>query len=97
MTLPSFQRVAEIQRVVAEHYRVPLRKMTDRDYSRAITHPRHVAMYLAFETGRNKSHIGRMFRRHPSTVLHAVRQVTALCAINDVVASDVEALRARVG
>jgi len=63
--------------------------------SRAIARPRQVAMYLAKQlTSRSLPEIGRKFGgRDHTTVMHAVRKVDELCALDSAFSEDVELLR----
>jgi chromosomal replication initiator protein len=76
--------IADIQRAVANRYRVPLASMTERDGIGARERPkvraRQAAMFLCYELGRDHnenskfslSNIGRYFGgRDHSTVFHA--------------------------
>ena len=71
--------VAEIKRVVAKHFGVPLESMTSSERGRGVTRPRQVAMFFARDVAR-KSYpmIGSMFGRDHSTAIHAFRQVERL-------------------
>lgn len=70
-------RIAEVQRAVAARYSLPPVKMTARDQSRSVAHPRQLAIFLARAlTVRSLSEIGRMFGgRDHSTVIYAIRVV----------------------
>lgn len=59
---------------------------------------RHVAMYLAKEmTSRSLPSIGRFFgNRDHSTVLHAVRKISAQIQTDAVLAAEVEAIRRQI-
>jgi chromosomal replication initiator protein len=84
-------RVAEIQEVVAKRYGLPPVEMISERRSRAIAHPRQLAIFLSRAlTGRSFPEIGRMFGgRDHSTIIHAVRAVEGRLAtdadLNDAV------------
>lgn len=68
-----------IQDTVCAYYQIALADLTSSRRAQEFAHPRQVAMYLSrILTGRSLPEIGRRFgeRKH-TTVLHAVRQVTA--------------------
>ena len=72
--------IDEIQRRVAEHYRIRQAEMTSARRAREVARPRQVAMYLAKQlTPRSLPEIGRRFGgRDHSTVIYAVRQIEKL-------------------
>lgn len=69
--------IDEIQRVVAEHYRVTVSDMLSKGRSRTVVRPRHVAIFLAKElTNYSLPEIGKAFGgRDHTTVLHAYRKI----------------------
>ena len=72
--------IEEIQKKVAEQFGIRLTDMTSARRSRNVARPRQVAMYLAKQvTDRSLPEIGRMFgNRDHTTVMHAVKTITAL-------------------
>lgn len=87
--------IEEIQKRVAEHYNIRLGEMYSARRSRAIARPRQVAMYLSKQlTARSLPEIGRKFGgRDHTTVMHAVRKIDELCALDSAFSEDVELLR----
>tara|TARA_B100001248_G_scaffold211222_1_gene165463 strand:+ start:160 stop:1557 length:1398 start_codon:yes stop_codon:yes gene_type:complete len=87
--------VEEIQRQVASHYQVRMGDMHSARRSRAVARPRQIAMYLSKQlTQHSLPDIGRRFGgRDHTTVLHAVRKVDELCAVDAGFKDDVEFLR----
>ena len=87
--------VEEIQRQVASHYQVRMGDMHSARRSRAVARPRQIAMYLSKQlTQQSLPDIGRRFGgRDHTTVLHAVRKVDELCAVDAGFKDDVEFLR----
>lgn len=71
-----------IQRVVSEYYRVPLKELIGPKRTRIYARPRQMAMGLARElTGDSFPEIGMAFGgRDHSTVMHACEKVQSLCA-----------------
>ena len=69
--------IDDIQRVVAEHYRVTVSDMLSKRRSRTVVWPRHVAIYLTKElTNYSLPEIGKSFGgRDHTTVLHAYRKI----------------------
>jgi chromosomal replication initiation ATPase DnaA len=90
--------VAEIQRVVCDHYELPLRVMSAAGRAREMAWPRQVAMFLCRElTGRSLPDIGRRFGgRDHSTVLHALRAVEKRRREDPELDADLRRLRARL-
>jgi chromosomal replication initiator protein len=87
--------IEEIQKRVAAHYNIRLGEMHSARRSRAIARPRQVAMYLSKQlTTRSLPEIGRKFGgRDHTTVMHAVRKIDELCALDSAFSEDVELLR----
>jgi len=87
--------IEEIQKRVAEHYTIRLVDMSSARRSRQIARPRQVAMYLAKQlTSRSLPEIGRKFGgRDHTTVMHAVKKVEELQALDSALAEDIELLR----
>lgn len=87
--------IDEIQKRVAEHYNIRLSDMHSARRARAVARPRQVAMFLCKQlTPRSLPEIGRKFGgRDHTTVMHAVRKIEELRAIDRGLAEDVELLR----
>ena len=70
----------QIQKTVADFYKVKTTDLFSKKRSRAIARPRQVAMWLAREiTGHSLPEIGEFFGgRDHTTVIHACRTITAL-------------------
>ncbi|MDX1402850.1 MAG: helix-turn-helix domain-containing protein, partial [Kiloniellales bacterium] len=87
--------IEEIQKRVAEHFNVRVTDMHSARRARAVARPRQVAMYLSKQlTTRSLPEIGRKFGgRDHTTVMHAVRKVEELKAIDASFDEDVEMLR----
>ncbi|MGD1868040.1 MAG: chromosomal replication initiator protein DnaA [Neomegalonema sp.] len=87
--------VEEIQKKVAEHYNLRVSDMHSPRRSRAVARPRQVAMYLAKQlTQKSLPDIGQKFGgRDHTTVMHAVKRVAELRAIDSAFDDDVERLR----
>ncbi len=98
MSLPSIQRVATIQRTVAQAYGIPPRMMKHHDRRRNVSWPRQVAMYLVRDiTGKSLPCIGRMFGgRDHTTILHGIESVKRRMETVTDYRADVEAIRARL-
>ena len=87
--------IEEIQKRVSEHYNMRITDMHSPRRARAVARPRQVAMYLAKQlTTRSLPEIGRKFGgRDHTTVMHAVRRIEELKAVDPSFAEDVELLR----
>ena len=87
--------IEEIQRKVSEHYNIRLSDILGPKRVRTIARPRQVAMYLAKQlTSRSLPEIGRRFGgRDHTTVMHGVRRIEELKAVDNQIAEDVELLR----
>jgi len=84
----------EIQKRVAEHFKIRISDMSSARRARAVARPRQVAMYLSKQlTSRSLPEIGRAFGgRDHTTVMHAVRKVEELVKADSSFAEDVELL-----
>jgi chromosomal replication initiator protein len=87
--------IDEIIRKVADHYNLRLSDMLSPRRARAVARPRQVAMFLSkMLTSKSLPEIGRRFGgRDHTTVIHAVRKIEELKAIDNQIAEDVELLR----
>ncbi|SDG56649.1 chromosomal replication initiator protein DnaA [Limimonas halophila] len=86
--------IDEIQKKVAEHYKVRVSDLSSSRRARTIARPRQVAMYLCKQlTERSLPEIGRKFGgRDHTTVMHAVRKVDELRQNDANFAEDVDLL-----
>ncbi len=86
--------IDEIQRKVAEYYKVRLADLLSARRSREIARPRQVAMYLAKRlTPRSLPEIGRKFGgRDHTTVMHAIKRIDELRAADSDLEQDVATL-----
>lgn len=87
--------IEEIQRKVAEHYNVRLSDLIGPKRLRTIARPRQVAMYLAKQlTSRSLPEIGRRFGgRDHTTIMHGVRKIEELMAMDSQLADDLQLLK----
>ncbi|MCC7273941.1 MAG: chromosomal replication initiator protein DnaA [Alphaproteobacteria bacterium] len=87
--------IEEIQKRVAEHFSIRLADMHSARRARAVARPRQVAMYLCKQlTPRSLPEIGRKFGgRDHTTVMHAVRKIEELRAIDPNLSEDIDLLR----
>lgn len=65
-----------IQKLIGQYYRISLDELKSKSRKQAVSHPRHVAIYLSrtFTKG-SLENIGKAFNRNHATVLHAVNFV----------------------
>src|SRR5882762_7257200 len=86
--------VENIQRIVAEYYKIKVSEMYSKKRSRTVARPRQVAMALAKElTHLSLPDIGDAFGgRDHTTVLHACRKIAELRASNAEITRDFDAL-----
>jgi len=87
--------IDEIIRKVADHYNLRLSDMLSPRRARSVARPRQVAMFLSkMLTSKSLPEIGRRFGgRDHTTVIHAVRKIEELKAVDSQIAEDVELLR----
>ncbi|MCP4324437.1 MAG: chromosomal replication initiator protein DnaA [Psychromonas sp.] len=86
--------IDNIQKVVAEHYRIKISDMSSKRRTRTVARPRQIAMALAKElTQHSLPEIGEAFGgRDHTTVLHACRKVTELRNENNDIQEDYKIL-----
>lgn len=82
--------IENIQKTVAEYYKIPVRDLLSKRRSRSITRPRQLAMALAKElTNHSLPEIGDAFGgRDHTTVLHACRKIQELREADSRIAED---------
>ncbi len=82
--------IHNIQKTVAEYYKIRVSDLHSKDRSRSITRPRQLAMALAKElTTHSLPEIGDAFGgRDHTTVLHACRKIAALTETNTNIRED---------
>lgn len=86
--------VDKIQRAVAKQFGVSMEELLSKRRARAIARPRQVAMYLAkMLTTRSLPDIGRRFGgRDHTTVIHAVKRIDQLRAVDSGLNTNIETL-----
>jgi chromosomal replication initiator protein len=86
--------IDEIQKRVADHFKIRQAEMVSARRARAVARPRQIAMYLAKQlTPRSLPEIGRRFGgRDHTTVIHAVKQIEKLRAADSEIDADVRTL-----
>lgn len=87
--------IDEIIRKVAAHYNIKINDILSARRARVVARPRQMAMYLAKNlTTKSLPEIGRRFGgRDHTTVIHAVKKITELKAIDSAIDEDLELLR----
>ena len=86
--------IDEIQKRVADHFKIRHAEMISARRARVVARPRQIAMYLAKQlTPRSLPEIGRRFGgRDHTTVIHAVKQIEKLRAADTEIDADVRLL-----
>ena len=86
--------IDEIQKRVADHFKIRQAEMVSARRARVVARPRQIAMYLAKQlTPRSLPEIGRRFGgRDHTTVIHAVKQIEKLRAADTEIDADVRLL-----
>jgi len=87
--------IDEIQRKVSDHYHIRLADLIGPKRLRNYARPRQMAMYLAkMLTNRSLPEIGRRFGgRDHTTIMHGVKRIEELRAVDSQIADDLELLR----
>lgn len=96
--VPAPVRIESIQRATSSHYGVSVLDISSFRRTANVVRPRQVAMYLAKTlTLRSLPEIGRRFGgRDHTTVLHAVRKIERLVAIDPDLATRIEQIKAAI-
>jgi hypothetical protein len=91
-------RIADIQRTVAEHFKVTLLDLNSARRTGDIVRPRQIAMYLARKlTSKSLPEIGRRCgRKDHTTVLHAVTVCERILKEEEKLAPDIRELSAKL-
>ena len=86
--------IDEIQKRVADHFKIKHAEMVSARRARVVARPRQIAMYLSKQlTPRSLPEIGRRFGgRDHTTVIHAVKQIEKLRAADTEIDADVRLL-----
>lgn len=70
--------VYTIQRKVAAHYKISMAELLSNARPDYLVRPRHVAIYLARRmTGLSYNRIGQKFARDHTSIIHAIKSITA--------------------
>lgn len=91
--------VAEIQKLVSQHFGIPPLEMKSERRTRDVVRPRQISMWLCkMLTVRSYPDIGRRHGdRDHTTALHAFRRIEALKEVDPVIAYDCAFLVAQLG
>jgi len=82
--------IENIQKTVAEYYKIRLADLSSKSRSRSVARPRQLAMALSKElTSKSLPEIGKAFGgRDHTTVLHACRKIEELRESDDTIRED---------
>ena len=77
---PGVITIPQIQKLVAQTYKLSVDELLSKNNSRHISHPRQIAMYLCKHLTKNSyPEIGRAFGgKHHTTVIHSVEKIETL-------------------
>lgn len=91
--------IREIQDAVCRHFKVPFIYMESTRRTKSHYMPRSVAMFLCSRlTNKSSSVIGRSFgNRDHTTVLHNIKVVEKMTALNHPITKDVRAITRKLG
>ncbi len=96
-TRPAVTNVDEIQRAVCHHFQLRASDLLSKDRHKGIALARHVAMYLCKQRLRvSFPELGRAFCKDHTTVISAVRKVTALREQDPQVRAHLDAIERRL-
>jgi len=96
---PRRTNIALIQKVVAQHYKVPVDAMKSKVRTAAYAYPRQIAIYLSREiTGCSLTQIGQRFGgRDHTTVIHACQKISERSESDVALKSTLQQLRRELG
>jgi chromosomal replication initiator protein len=94
-TTPRKTSISTIQKVVSQHYRVPVESMRSKVRTARLAFPRQIAIYLARDlTPASLAQIGQRFGgRDHTTVIHACHKITELIERDVALRSTISQLR----
>ena len=77
--------IQQVQKLVAQTYKLTIEELVSKNNARNISHPRQVAMYICKHlTKHSYPEIGRAFGgKHHTTVIHSVEKIEALVATDE--------------
>jgi hypothetical protein len=87
--------IRKVINTVAGFYGFPVNDLESKCHAKAMTHARHVAMYLARElTTKSLPAIGRMLgNRDHTTVMHGHQKIKRLIETDELLRKDIDAIR----
>ena len=82
---PGVITIPQIQKLVAQTYKLSVDELLSKNNSRHISHPRQIAMYLCKHLTKNSyPEIGRAFGgKHHTTVIHSVEKIETLVSSDE--------------
>lgn len=90
-------KAPEIQRVVADYYKISLDDLQSKRRDRSVARPRQIAMYLTkVLTSLSLPDIALCFKRDHTTVIHAVRTIEGLVQQDKKLAAQIAELTSRL-
>jgi len=94
LSRPSIRKVIY---VVAGSFNISSNDILSNRRNRTLSFPRQVAMYISKSTTLHSfPEIGRQFKKDHTTVLHAVKKITAMMASDEAFRAKVEAIEAAI-
>lgn len=89
--------IEDIARASATFFEVSLADLKSKSRDQRYTHPRHIAMYLAYEKYSNTfKEIGNFFNRDHSSVVSAVEKIRGLLKTNSQITKDINSIEERL-
>lgn len=89
--------VDSIKEAICRHFNVDLEALRSKSRKRAVTWPRHVAMYLARRlTDASLDEIGRLFNRDHATVVHSVKYISKHMETSEKIRREIEFVSERI-
>lgn len=90
--------IEDLARASAQYFEVSLADLKSKSRDQRFTHPRHIAMYLAYEKFSNTfKEIGNFFNRDHSSVVSAVEKIRAHIKTDAQLSKDINNIEERLG
>ncbi len=90
--------IEDIARASAQFFEVSLADLKSKSRDQRYTHPRHIAMYVAYEKFNNTfKEIGNFFNRDHSSVVSAVEKIRGYLKTDSQLSKDINSIEERLG
>lgn len=86
----DLDKINKIIKITSSYYEVPFERMCSRDRFRDLVWARHVTIFILKRNTRlHLTDIGRMFRKHHTSCIHAIKMVSDAISIDETAKSEI--------